>query len=194
MSGVVKVRVLYEDSRRGADPMGLHELVMACVGDETKRPVWDLNKEVEAIPRNSNSHVLKELGSVDGAWVVALLDADRIRSQPTVEQQLKLANIVPSVATPGDVVRAVRALPSAGDRTAVVLLVENCETVIDAVAECVPGLDPQTLARARRKKLAERDIVLRKAAYAAERASRDCVLHAVPSLALLRDKIRCALG
>lgn len=84
-------------------------------------------------------------------------------------------------------------MTGASPRRCVVLLVRNAESVVRAAGDCGTGLAPELLARALAKKLNERDIVLKRVADG-PRPVRDCVAKRVPSLAELRDRIRCALG
>lgn len=189
----VLVRVVYEDSRTGDDPFALHELVLQLVADVSEHQLWDLRRLVSANPRGPNSQVLKSLATIDGAFVIGVLDNDKIRSQPSVRSELERADVPPVTATCGDVARAAWAFAGEPAQSVVVLLRENAETVVEAVASCFPQLDPLILDRARRKKTDARDIVFQKAAFSGP-GTRRCILGKVPSLALLRDRILCELN
>ena len=71
-----------------------------------------------------------------------------------------------------------------------VLLEDNIETVLSAIAEVDPALaPPATLAKALAKDLNSRDLILGKAASPAARTTRDRVAEKVPSLAYLIGKV-----
>lgn len=187
----VTVTVLYEDqdNATGAKPFGLHELVTALVADELCQSLRDVKPRLRCLPLKGNARVFEGLREADtigrGRWVLALLDADRIRSQPEV-------GLAQNEPEPQVVARVLDVTGTAKLR-GVTLLVHNMETVVRAAASCYPALDNGTVQRALRKKLNERDMVLNRVAYEAPPAVRQCMMERVPSLQYLRDRIICGL-
>jgi hypothetical protein len=83
----MKVTVLWEDSlSRGTvtRQFGPHELLVACLEDDLRRPRWDLSKSIFSNPRNGRDKVRLSLRNDldrlrrDGP-VVAVIDRDRAR-------------------------------------------------------------------------------------------------------------------
>lgn len=186
-----RVTVLYEDqdNSTGAKPFGLHELVKALVADELGQSIHDVKVRIIGLPLKGNARVLQGLRDTEtigrGSWVLAVLDEDRIRSQPEV-------NINLHEAEPQVVARVLDVSGTAKLR-GVTLLVRNMETVVQAAAACYPALDQGIVQRALRKKLNERDMVLNSVAHGAPPAVRQCLMTKVPSLQDLRDRIICGL-
>lgn len=189
----VIVRVLYEDARDGDEPFGLHNLVLAIVGDITNQPSWKIEKRVTANPRKGNSVVLRDLEFGTNALTIAVLDDDRIRTQPSVFKQLSESMPMPTNATRRQVANAVWTHAKQPDHAIVVILKENAESVIEAIISCSSDLDPQVVARARRKKLDARDLLFNQVARMANRSTRDCVAAKVPTLHRLANHIVCEL-
>jgi len=175
-----RLTILYEDQRAEAHSFGLHTLVSACVfdaidGDRYKvedalsnpRPLKGVQKVLRACRDDFNS-IAK-----DGRDVIAVIDNDAIR------HHLRL----PRDATRARVEQEIRKGCPAPERLHVVLIVENTESAIEAVAACNPGIDPKRVdAAVQRKSLLARDAILTEMSIERERAVRDCVLGRMPSL------------
>ena len=184
----MNVTVLYEDQLgSGGIPRdyGLHQLIVALVADRLSRPYWEVADRIKAIPLNGSSKVLSSLKN-DGlpGCVFALLDEDQIRNEGRVA--------LPHSATISDVLTKLQAVTEAG-RPQFVLLRQNSESVIRAAGGCMPAVSPY-VAGALKKRLNDRDIVLRKLARSPDPTVRVCVVAKVPSLAILQERIACLLN
>ena len=125
-----------------------------------------------------------------GGRLLAVLDADQIRAPLKLSAGASLEDcrqsIVQKCAQP--------------DLLDVAFLVENIESVLEAIRICNPGLLPDRMQLALykgREALLNRDLIFREAAREANRALRDCILSRMPSLgdlvALLNRRLQEAL-
>jgi hypothetical protein len=169
--------VLYEDSSNKGDVknFGPHRFVQACLRDrlagESAHAVAAL---VEDRPMKGSSRVLADIRAiVEGADVFVVLDDDRIRGALDVPRDMSAAEVT-------SVVRA----RFASDRTQVVLLERNIESLLEALRRCGAEVGADALAGAVRKQLNERDKVFQAAAWGPP-AVRDCVQRDVPSFGRL---------
>lgn len=195
MSRVI-VTVLYEDQRGPVRGFGLHELAWRCVFDDVDHDPWVCRSSMEARPMKGISKLLHAIRedvpaiAADGRRVVAVIDDDAIRRELDLPQD----------AAREDVITAVLQQCRAPEVLDVVLLEENAETVVSAVAACDHGLRHGLLERALRKgrgALAARDELLHGAAWGPA-GTRACVRQAVPSfdgfVAVLASLVRPALS
>lgn len=146
--------------------------------DVCGRSLYDLRKLVEANPRKGSAEAIRSLQPIDAALVIGVLDNDKIRTQPNIKP---LLNASASVSC-REAANAVWKFAKEPPLTVVVLLRENAESVVDAVAQCLT-LEAEVLRRARAKKRDARDIVFKNAAHAPSEI-RDCILRRLPSLAI----------
>jgi len=76
------VRIYYEDSRTAGRAFTLHDVVLACVGDDLRRHGWELKHVVTCKPMNGNSKVLAECSRVGPKLkerhIAVVLDGDRL--------------------------------------------------------------------------------------------------------------------
>jgi len=180
------VTILYEDQRGPRQGFGLHALVKACVFDAIN---GDRPRVEEALrdhrPLKGAGNLLRtcreeiDLIASDGRAVIAVFDADEIRPL------LKL----PQSASAARVEAAIKKDCRAPDRLSVVLLEQNTESVIEAAADCDPGLDASRLEAALRKDLLERDALLLELSRERAQATRKCILGRMPSLQALVDLV-----
>jgi len=124
------IQILYEDKLSPSSPknFGLHVLVLACVGERYGRDRSTLTHVTPYVCKGIDRLLRRcqEPELLDGyARVIALCDDDEIR------RHLKL----PSTACRVQVAAAVRRDRRDAQRLLPVLLVENLETVLDAIAE-----------------------------------------------------------
>lgn len=150
-----KVVIFYEDALApGTQPKdyGPHLLVLWCLVDRTARSFWDLGKLVEGNARKGKEQVeaaCRRSQVYDRGGVIAVYDNDRVRELPA------LANLASQRSR--DVAQALRQQAAQPDRTTVVLLDRNMETVVARVLECAGDAIPQ-----RKPKPLERDLLLGK--------------------------------
>ena len=190
---MIRITILYED-RCGEGQIrefGPHALVQQCVCDAIGKEPWALKREIilHGIPKNGATKLRNECRSDrpkfgrDGSHVIAVYDDDRIRDfvkvgAPGCKEQVK---------------HVLRAESRLGDKLQIVLLERNLETVVATICECDPAIAPPEVQdnALRRKKLFDRDIVLKNAAAptAERRRLRDQLLTRVPSLGYLVNKI-----
>lgn len=188
-----QLTILYED-RCGDGQIrefGPHVLVQQCVCDALGMESWVLRQQlmVHGIPKNGATKLRSECRSDrpkfgrDGSDVIAVYDNDRIRDfvkvgAPGCKAQLR---------------EALRAESTLKERLVVVLLEENLETVVAAVCACDPAIAPKEVQEnaIKRKKVFDRDIVLRRAAAptAEGKRLREQLQAKVPSLRYLVGKI-----
>lgn len=162
---MTQVWVLYEDQRDDSVDFGLHRLLLRCVADgRTDITDWQLAKRISGAPKKSNSKVLQacqaDLPSLTrtGGTVVAVYDSDR-------------AHELTKTCRRGDCKKRICAALSADcfpiDKLAVVLLVQNTETLLGLIQRLAPGLVGQkefeTALRHKGSRLA-RDMIFSKAA------------------------------
>lgn len=123
------VTVLWEDSR-GVETrdFGPHELLLSCVADELEVDAWDrrLRDGIESVPKKGNGGVRTALRDklvmlAKSGPVFAVLDSDRAHELWR-----------PAVAACKTTVRTQLQADAPGDYT-LVLLVENVESLVDAV-------------------------------------------------------------
>lgn len=171
--------VLYEDKRGPTPEFGLHRFITACIIDEIDGDYHRVEQSLSAHQCKGDSKLLAkcrdEIDDISrtGCPVIAVFDNDQVR------RLLQL----PANATDAQVREKIWKDKTGDTPLCIVLLKENTESVLRAIGACMPGIDPGLLAKAvDRKLLNERDIVFRKAAKAQQRATRDCVLQANPSL------------
>jgi hypothetical protein len=187
-----RTTVFYEDSAAGPiKEYGPHMLVCACVADHLGKNVFDVLDFVDPVPSNGGSNLRKECKRVpptrivaDGRRAFALYDADKIH------EELKR----PPATRKRDIADLLRKECAWGERLEVVLLTRNLETVLDAICALQPTIataETRELA-VRKKRLNERDIVLRAAAFS-DKALRDALLVQVPSLGCLVTRIAAEL-
>jgi hypothetical protein len=184
-----KVRILYEDRLLGGNPpeFGPHKLVVRYVCDRLGRNPGELDKAMVSDPKGGNSNVLRacrrDLGRLvkGGCTVIAVYDSDKIGELVGLQRTACKTQIV-TLLKEGCAPR---------ERLLVVLLEDNLETVLRAIAEADPTLvSAADLTRAiDRKDRNCRDLILRRAAVAAAGPTRKRVAEKVPSLAYLVDKI-----
>lgn len=167
--------IFYEDDWGPVKEFGLHELLVSMIADVKGSDWWTQKPRYEALPKKGDSRLLaackEDVPDMPDAQIFALFDADKLhrllreRGRHEPEALLtKLREQCPDV------------------RLHLYLVIENTETVVDAVADCL-GVD-----RPRKNKL-ERDRLLLRAARAPARELRDCVRDAVPSFAACADDI-----
>jgi hypothetical protein len=185
-----RVRILYEDS---GDPteFGPHKLVARYACDRLGVEPWQLRDRLKGDPKRGNANVLKacreDLGKlVKGGWaIVAVYDSDQIGHRIGL----------PRGACKSQLVARLKQDCEPRDRLVVVLLEENVETLLRAIAAIDPALaPPATLQRALGKDLNCRDIILAKAASPPARAMRDRLAERVPSLAYLVRRVVALLA
>lgn len=184
------ITILYEDQRGPRRGFGLHAVVVSCVYDaiDGERHAVEARLQ-DARPLKGVHNVLRaccddiDLLSVDGRWVVAVIDDDAIR------RELKL----PESAPEEEVLRVIASRSKRPDRLRIALLRRNTESLLGAMAACDRTVDAAQLDRATRKKdLLERDALLLALSRERARPTRDCVLGRMPSfLALVQTVIDC---
>ncbi len=182
--------VLYEDSMAPeARNFGRHALAKACVADDIGREVDDLLWH--AIPLKGNGNVLKNLNNylADEPPVVAVYDADKVRS----------AVGLPGNAPIADVDRTIRQQYANGEiqRLTLVFLVQNLETLLQAAEGCGYPNSLVVHEAVLHKDRIARDRVCHGVA-AGPRNVRDCIRRDVPAFdALVRhltELCRAKLG
>lgn len=195
------VVVLYEDARAAGSAgqsFGLHELVVALVGDvlpEELRYTLAQTSGIQPVPKNGVDNVLRALQSDydllgRGNTVFGLVDADKL-----AEHVRRAA--VPALkagATPEEARDAWLAQHPQAERVRLLLLDRNLESVLRTIAECDRTV-PKTLiddALAKRTGMQARERLLHRAAHG-ERSLRDCVQQRVPTLTAVRDHLKAAL-
>lgn len=161
------IPIFYEDDWGQVKEFGLHELLVACVADETGADSWALRGRFEAIPKKGDSKLLAacrdDVPNMPDALIFALFDADKLRvllslpGQPTVDE--RLAALREHCPDP---------------RLQLFLIDDNTETMVDAVADCLG------VARPAKNKLT-RDRLLLRAARSPTSEVRNCARRAVPS-------------
>ncbi|KYF52765.1 hypothetical protein BE04_47620 [Sorangium cellulosum] len=179
------VTILYEEQRAHGNSFGLHTLVKTCVHDALNGDRYRIEKMLaDARPLKGVQNVLRacreelDLIAIDGRDVIAVIDNDAIR------HHLKL----PRTASHARVEQEIRRGSRAPDRLAIVLLVQNTESVLKAAAECDASLDPKRVERAvEHKDMLERDAIFLELSRERARPLRDCVLGRMPSLRTLFD-------
>ena len=160
------VPILYEDDRGEVREFGLHALIVACVADVWGSEHWQLRGHFTAIPKKGDSKLLAacrdDVPLMPNAVIFAIFDADKLHrllfdsGRPSNDELLA---------------RLRERCPDA--RLELMLLSENTETVVDAVADSLgeerPGKDKLL-----------RDRLLNRAAHGS-RSVRDQVREAVAS-------------
>jgi hypothetical protein len=173
--------ILYEDRRGPEKEFGLHNLVVACVADDTGEDRFSLRRKLDGRPMKGVQNLLRSCRrdirrlSPKGQRVFALIDNDAIR------QQLKHEGVT-NDAEDAVIVRAIKSGCDAPEKLHVILLKENTETVLEAAKRCDEDLPGPLLAKALEKDINARDAVLNTVAWRSERATRDCVRGHVPAL------------
>jgi len=182
-----RVRILYEDSRAVTRGFGLHDFVLANVGDvllergqEVER--YRLQKLIEAIPKRSDTKVLSALaqdaerlhGGVTA--LVAWLDDDKLH------RTLKLPAGQPAEA----LIAAIRQrLPASlsPEAARIHLLRGNVEQLLRRLDAVKPSpFDPITLSEALEKIPTSRDLCFQQAAALKQQAWRGLVRAGDPDL------------
>jgi hypothetical protein len=183
----VTFTVLYEDRRGPIPEFGLHRFITQCVHDAISGDHPEYHHVARCLKDHQCKNDAKLLAkcrehvdaiSRTGCPVIAVFDNDRVR---------RLLGL-PHDAT-DDIVRA-EILKGKADNVplCIVLLKQNTESVLRAIANCSSGLDPEVLAKAvERKDMNARDIVFREAAKAKAKTVRECVLQTNPSLKEMVD-------
>lgn len=177
------VTVLYED-QRGTEvrEFGPHALLTAIVADGLGVDIGNLKNVLRAIPKKGVSKVLSEVKlnhsrlTQDGRWLVVLIDDDRVREHLGLQSHTSEALVV----------QAILAAANAPTRVAVVLIVRNTESVVNAAAACMG------LAAPVQKGIAERDAVLGAAAFRGGPQVLHCIRESVPSFADACDRVTVA--
>ena len=181
----VLVTILYEDQRGPTRGFGLHKLVTRCVFDAINGERHRLEGALDGRPMKGSAKLLatcrEDLDDIaaDGRAVIAVFDADKAGKLVQLSGKLKREEIVTKITTNC----------SSGVRFFVILLVENMESVVQAVAPCDPSIDRKLIDSALGKDLAARDIVLSNAAREEARTVRECALKANPSLQELVTRV-----
>ncbi|MGK4004965.1 hypothetical protein WMF31_20215 [Sorangium sp. So ce1036] len=173
--------ILYEDQRGPEKEFGLHNLVVACVADDTGKDRFALRRELDGRPMKGVQNLLRSCRrdicrlSSRGQQVFALIDDDAIR------HQLKHEGVSES-AEDAAVVRAIKEKCGAPERLHVVLLKENTETVIQAAEHCDKGLTRSLVAQALQKDVNARDAIFNRISWQSDRAVRDCIRQRVEAI------------
>lgn len=190
MRGRVRATVLWEDQRGPTNNFGPHELLLALVYDVKDGDPHRLRKVIEGRQMKGDSKVLKSFReggadiACDGRHLIAVFDDDRVRNLLHLRGDTTEAEVVEKIR------KDATAPP---DRSSIVLLKRNVETIIEAAGGCDPSLNPATLGKAKAKDRLARDQILTHVAWHSDRRVRDCVVEAVPSLAELRTVAIAAL-
>lgn len=177
-----KVTVLYEDALApGSKPIqyGPHLLLLWCVSDRTKRPIWDLGRLVEGNPRKGKEKVRQASKLPLRDWVIALYDQDRVRDMPGLENKKRAR----------DVAETLRAESAQPDRTMVVLLDKNLETLMKHVQSC----NGQGATTDKPTPL-QRDLLLRQAFGPEAAHVRSCLQERMPAVRCVVDQITTLLN
>jgi hypothetical protein len=171
----VIVTVLWEDQLGGPiSSFGPHQLLLACLEDQTKFTRTELNRQVISNPLKGNGNVRRalrqDLGKYPGC-VFAVFDRDQV-------QRLWAAR-------PPNCLRALRdALAAdAPGQYDVVFLIDNIESVVDACCRALSRPVPP-----KKPSLNVRDRILNAAAWGAESVRRS-ILDDVPSFERLVRKV-----
>jgi hypothetical protein len=170
----------------------LHEVAVALVADSRSEAHDHVKRALKHHALSGNGNVLKWMKQssekAGGGWAIGVLDGDQLprlirdqsggRRPVSSELESELHGLMPSV----------------GQRS-FVIIVKNTETVIEEAIKALPAIDPVVAARAASKAgTNERDIVLNKLARCPDPSVRARVCERVAGLALLRDRILCALS
>jgi len=190
----VRVVVLYEDKPadapkpgRGSKEFGLHHLVVAMVADRMGVDANAIRRTVDGRPLGPNSRVLEHFRRADvypAQLVVGVFDGDEVRRLVGLKGDANEEDVR------SEILRGV----DSPDLRCVVFLDRNVESVLRHAIECLGGVGAE-LARDAidRKQRNERDIVLKRAAYA-QIGVRACVEGKHPELMSLADRITSALA
>ena len=178
--------ILYEDKRGPVREFGLHRFLTQCVFDVMNGHFYAISNMLQSHECNGDSKLLEkcrneaDLISSNRCPVIAVFDNDRIR------RLLKLN----SRASDQQVINAILANKTNTTPVCVALLKENTESVLQAIANCWSGHNPEVMRKAIEKKdRISRDIVFREVSKSQLQAVRICVLTANPSLKALVDGI-----
>lgn len=196
--------VLYEDKAapgEGGKHFAPYQLVLACVADQLSlgasgpRTVYELRPLIAGVARNGRDNVLKDcVGdrwqkfSPSGQPVIAVVDYDRIHDSKG-DHGLEVAR-----GACFTMIRAAfRKNIQPRDQVRIVLLRDNLESLFKAVRDRDLLPDQRTtLDRLIAKSgvgLLDRDPILNSLAFASDRAKRDALCDAVPSLGYLATSL-----
>lgn len=177
--------ILYEDTMLPSPDRSypLHDLVMRLVEDRIDGPTWTLRKLVYANPRRGIDKLLRDLSitsQIAGPGKLLLLvDRDRIASHLRLDGR----------ASDEEIRAALAARSDAPERISAFFLYPNLEGLLRSVQRCDPALLPEVMARALRKQLNDRDIVLKEVGRATRLELRSCLLRSQPGLDALRTHL-----
>jgi hypothetical protein len=177
----MRVTVLWEDQRGGQlKGFGPGELLVSCVADELEADRAWISKHVSSHPKKGNGNVRRALREDLGLLikhgpVIAVIDRDK------VSELLSKLPLEPLDCN-GALVKQFRA-ETAGNYQ-LVLLVENVETLVDAVVGALGGARPTT-----KPTPDERDRVLVRAAWSPNRSLRDDIRGACQSFDRVVKKV-----
>ena len=173
---------------RAAKSLPLHDLVTQSTADLAAIEPYKLAARISRVPKNGANKVLDDLehnGSLykQHSRVLAWLDNDRIRDALHVPPSTKRADVIAKIKARGPQTTHGRPPP-----LEVFLLDNNLEDLLSTLED---HLDPAILAKALRKKLDDRDMLLddiaRNPALRAELRARhagfDCVSRFVACIA-----------
>ena len=178
------ITLLWEDQRGGQmKGFGPHELLVSCVVDDLGRERGEVERRVLSAPKKGSGNVLKALRADlallrKSGPVCAIVDRDRIR------------NLWPLEARPLDCFSAIRKsfFERAPGDYALVLLVENAETLVEACCNATERRLPES-----KPSPEERDRILARVAWG-ERRARDEVRRATPSFDRIVRWVRVQIG
>jgi hypothetical protein len=160
------IPIFYEDDRSDLKEVGLHELMVSCIADEWGRDWWELRGRFAALPMKGDTNLLaaceQDVPDMPDPLIFAIFDADKLHRR-----------LFESGKPSEDEILAALRRRCSDPRLHVFLLVNNTESVVDAVTDCLG------LPRLEKNKL-QRDLHLNRAARY-PREHRDCVRAAVPS-------------
>lgn len=177
----MRVTILWEDQRGGQlKGFGPGELLVSCVADELETDRARISKHVSSYPKKGNGNVRRALRQDLGLLikhgpVIAVIDRDKVS---------ELLNTLPStpLGCNGALVKQFRAV-TAGNYE-LVLLVENVETLVDAVVGALGADRPTT-----KPTPDERDRMLGRAAWSPSRSIRDDIRGTCPSFDRVVKKV-----
>lgn len=172
------ITILYEDRQaKGERNYGPHMLLLACVADRLGGSRYALRSRVAPVPLSGDGNVKLKLRE-DGAdltaagRLIAMFDHDRVRACYGLGPR----------ACKSEVLGRIR--QEAGGSAAVVLLIENMESLLAACCNALKRPRPATKPRP-----AERDAILQAAAADGQAAARAEILHSIPSFGRLVNTV-----
>lgn len=168
--------VLYEDQMQPGSEGALpaHDLLLAMVRDDMGMAVWELRKRIRGNPRKGIDKLIADVARTQllaGPGLLCLVvDKDRIAPHLGLPHNASEVQVTAEIAKRSN----------APSKLRVHFLVPNMEGLLRSIADCDGGTRAP-----HGKNHNERDLFLKKAAFAPQRALRDCVREKQPSLGKL---------